>query len=292
MEWTQIAFDLEASACFRLEVILERSGVLAITYLDPGGKPVLEPGVGETPLWPRVRMVALLDGPAAVGRIREQVCAHLGREPEGWSVETVQDQVWERVWLDECAPLRFGERLWVIPAGLEAPVPDAVNLRLDPGLAFGSGTHPSTALCLEWLEGFQLDDRSVVDYGCGSGILAVAALRLGACIAYGVDTDVQALRASRDNAKRNGVSKQLRLLAAAGPVPPAADVVMANILARILRGLAPKLTRITRPGGTLVLSGILRDQMDTVAQPFADAFSFEPPRFRDGWACLIGRRQR
>lgn len=292
MEWTQIAFDLEASACPRLELVLERLGALAITCLDPGGKPVLEPAVGETPLWPRVRMVVLLEEQAAVGRIREQVCAYLGHEPENWSVEAVQDRVWERVWLDECAPLRFGERLWVIPAGLEAPVPDAVNLKLDPGLAFGSGTHPSTALCLEWLEGFPLCGRSVVDYGCGSGILAVAALCLGARIAYGVDTDIQALRASRENAERNGVSQQLRLLAAAGPAPPAADVVVANILARILRSLAPDLTRITRPGGTLVLSGILRDQTDTVAQAFAGAFSFGPPRLRDGWACLIGWRQR
>lgn len=291
MNWTQIAFDLEAGICPRLELVLERMGALAITCLDPGGKPVLEPAAGETPLWPRVRMVVLLEGQAAVGHIREQVCAHLGHEPENWSVETVQDRAWERVWLEDCAPLRFGERLWVIPAGLEAPVPDAVNLKLDPGLAFGSGTHPSTALCLEWLEGFPLHDRSVVDYGCGSGILAVAALRLGARIAYGVDTDVQALRASRDNAERNGVSQQLRLLAAAGPAPPAADVVMANILARILRGLAPDLAQITCPGGTLVLAGILRDQVDPVAQAFADAFSFEPPRFRDDWACLIGRRK-
>jgi ribosomal protein L11 methyltransferase len=206
-------------------------------------------------------------------------------------VETVQDRVWERVWLEDCVPLRFGERLWVIPAGLEAPVPDAVNLKLDPGLAFGSGTHPSTALCLEWLEGFPLRDRSVVDYGCGSGILAVAALRLGARIAYGVDTDVQALRASRNNAERNGVSQQLRLLAAGGPAPPAADVVMANILARILRDLAPDLAQITCPGGMLVLAGILRDQVDTVVQAFAGAFSFEPPRFRDDWVCLIGRRK-
>ena len=292
MDWTQIVFDLESHACPSLEAILERSGASAITYLDPGGKPVLEPGVGETLLWPRVRLVALLEGQAEVERIRAQVCDFLGREPDGWSVERVPDRAWERVWLDSCAPLRFGDRLWVIPADLEAPVPDAVNLRLDPGLAFGSGTHPSTALCLEWLEGFQLRDCAVVDYGCGSGILAVAALRLGARVAYGVDTDVQALFASRDNAERNGVSERLRLLAAAGPAPPSVDVVMANILARILRSLAPRLTRVTRPGGTLVLSGLLTEQVDAVTEAFADAVIFEPPRIRDGWACLVGRRKR
>ncbi|HET8700762.1 MAG TPA: 50S ribosomal protein L11 methyltransferase [Nitrococcus sp.] len=291
MDWMQIAFDLEADACLRLEAVLERLGASAITYLDPGDEPVLEPGVEKTPLWPRVRMVILLEDQTAVGRIREQVCAHLGREPAGWSVQAVQDQAWERVWLDQCVPLRFGERLWVIPADLKAPVPDAVNVRLDPGMAFGSGTHPSTALCLEWLDGFQLHDRSIVDYGCGSGILAVAALCLGARIAYGVDIDIQALRASRENAKRNGVSEQLRLFAAAGSLPPAADVVVANILARILCSLASTLTRITCPGGALVLSGILQDQMDAVVQAFTKNFSFEPPRFRDDWVCLIGRRK-
>ncbi len=291
MDWTQIAFDLEADACPRVEDILERSGVLAITYLDPGGRPVLEPEAGDPVLWPRVRMVALLEESAAIGSIWAQLCAHLGFAPSGWSVETVQDRPWERVWLDECVPLRFGNRLWVIPAGLEAPVSEAVNVRLDPGLAFGSGTHPSTALCLEWLAEFQPCGCSVVDYGCGSGILAVAALCLGACIAYGVDNDAQALVASRDNAGRNGVSSRLRLFAAAGPAPPAADLVMANILARLLCSLAPELTRLTRPGGTLVLAGILQDQIDTVADAFAGAFKFELPRMRDGWACLIGRRQ-
>ncbi|EAR21422.1 50S ribosomal protein L11 methyltransferase [Nitrococcus mobilis] len=291
MDWTQIAFDLEADACPRVESMLGRSDVLAITYLDPGGRPVLEPEAGDPVLWPQVRIVALLEGPAAIGPIWAQLCAHLGREPPGWSVETVEDRPWERVWLDECVPLRFGDWLWVVPAGLEAPVPEAVNVRLDPGLAFGSGTHPSTALCLEWLAEFRPCGRSIVDYGCGSGILAVAALCLGARIAYGVDTDAQALLASRDNAERNGVSSRLRLLAADGAAPPAVDLVMANILARILCSLASELARLTRPGGTLVLAGILQDQVDTVAEAFGGAFRFESPRIRDGWVCLIGRRQ-
>lgn len=292
MGWMQIAFDLEADACPRLEAMLERSGALAITYLDPGGEPALEPGVGEAPLWPWVRLVALLEGQAAVERLRERIAAHLGHEPDGWSVETVQDQAWERAWLDDCAPLRFSDRLWVIPAGLQAPDPDAVNLRLDPGLAFGSGTHPSTALCLEWLAGVPLRGRTVVDYGCGSGILAVAALCLGARSAYGVDTDVQALLASRDNAERNGVSEHLWLHAAAGPEPPVADVVVANILAQILCDHATSLTQVTRPGGRLVLSGILEHQIDTVTDALAGAVTFEPPWLRDGWACLIGQRRR
>ena len=291
MDWTQIAFDLEADACPRVEDILEQSGALAITYLDPGGDPVLEPRAGDPVLWAQVRMVALLEGQTAVGLIHTQLCAHLGCEPAGWRVETVQDRAWERVWLDACAPLRFGKRLWVIPAGLKAPVPDAVNIRLDPGLAFGTGTHPSTALCLECLESSRPYGRSVVDYGCGSGILAVAALCLGARIAYALDTDAQALSASRDNAERNGVSERLRLLAGSGPPPPAVDVVIANILARTLRALAAELTRITRPGGALLLSGLLESQVETVTEAYASAFSFEPPRVRDGWACLIGRRR-
>lgn len=289
MDWTQIAFDLEADACPRVENILEKSGALAITYLDPGGDPVLEPSAGDPVLWTRVRLVALLEGRSAVGSIRAQLAAHLGREPPGWCVEAVPDRAWERVWLDGCAPLRFGERLWVIPAGLEAPAPDAVNVRLDPGLAFGTGSHPSTALCLEWLEASPISGRSVVDYGCGSGILAVAALCLGARVAYALDTDAQALLASRDNAARNGVGERLRLLTAAD-APPGVDVVIANILARTLRTLAAELTRITRPGGALVLSGLLEEQLATVREAYAGAFRFEPPRIRQGWACLIGRR--
>lgn len=291
MTWKQIAFNLEAEACPCLEAILKRAGALAITYLDPGGEPVLEPGVGETPLWPRVRLQALLDCHAAVTRLRAEICDLLGRDPDGWFVETIQDRPWVRAWQDECVPLCFGDRLWVIPTGLEPPDPEAVNLRLDPGLAFGSGTHPSTALCLEWLDEHEPVDLSVVDYGCGSGILAVAALCLGARVAYGVDTDIQALLASRNNAKRNGVSARLQLFAAEQPLSVVADVVLANILARTLRELAPRLTNLTRPGGMLVLAGILREQVDPVMDSFAGAFRFEPPRLRDEWACLIGLRQ-
>ena len=289
MGWTQIAFDLEADACPRVEDILEKSGALAITYLDPGGDPVLEPSAGDPVLWTHVRLVALLEGSSGVGSIREQLAAQLGCDPPGWCVEAVPDRAWERVWLDDCTPLRFGERLWVIPAGLEAPAPEAVNIRLDPGLAFGTGSHPSTGLCLEWLEGSSISGRSIVDYGCGSGILAVAALCLGARLAYALDTDAQALLASHDNAERNGVCERLRLLTAADRPPPV-DVVIANILARTLRALAPELTRITHPNGALVLSGLLEEQIATVTEAYAGAFRFEPPRIRQGWACLIGWR--
>ena len=206
--------------------------------------------------------------------------------------EVIEDQDWERSWMDNFHPMRFGQRLWIVPSWHAAPEPGAVNLLLDPGLAFGTGTHPTTALCLEWLDGQDLKDCNVLDFGCGSGILAIAALLLGAKEAIGTDIDVQALEASRDNAGRNNIEPGLFPLYLPEDLPQVqADVVVANILAGPLVALAPQLSSLVKPGGRLALSGILAEQGEEVAAAYAKDFDLDPIANRDGWVRISGRRR-
>lgn len=194
--------------------------------------------------------------------------------------------------MDNFHPMRFGQRLWIVPSWTEAPEPDAVNLRLDPGLAFGTGTHPTTALCLEWLDGQPLKNQSVIDFGCGSGILAIAALLLGAPKAVGTDIDPQALEASRDNADRNGIDPARFPVYLPADMPQqAADVVVANILAGPLVALAPQITTLVKSGGRLALSGILAEQADEVRAAYADEFALDPTAVKEGWVRISGVRR-
>ncbi len=207
-------------------------------------------------------------------------------------VEEIADQDWERSWMDNFQPMRFGRRLWIVPSWHAAPEPDAVNLLLDPGLAFGTGTHPTTALCLEWLDGQELAGRQVLDFGCGSGILAIAALLLGAERAVGTDIDPQALEASRDNASRNGIEPARFPVYLPADLPQRqADVLVANILAGPLVSLAPQLTGLVRPGGLLALSGILAEQAEEVRAAYSAHFDLDPTAEREGWIRISGRRR-
>ncbi|EGH94753.1 ribosomal protein L11 methyltransferase, partial [Pseudomonas amygdali pv. lachrymans str. M302278] len=226
----------------------------------------------------------------------ELALAHLslltGAELPEHSAEVIEDQDWERSWMDNFQPMCFGQRLWIVPSWHAAPQPDAVNLLLDPGLAFGTGTHPTTALCLEWLDGQDLKDCNVLDFGCGSGILAIAALLLGAEQAVGTDIDVQALEASRDNAGRNNIAAERFPLYLPEDLPPQqADVLVANILAGPLVSLAPQLTTLIKTGGRLALSGILAEQGEDVAAAYAESFDLDPIANRDGWVRITGRRR-
>ena len=272
------------------------AGALAVTLVDAGDDPQLEPPPGAMPLWQGVRLTALFEDDA---QAREQVAALAeALAPQTLTpplIEEVADRAWERVWLDEFAPTRFGERLWVCPRG-QRPLPaetgpETVILELDPGLAFGTGHHATTALCLEWLDAADLTDKTVLDYGCGSGILAIAALRLGAAQALAVDHDPQALEATRDNAAENGVADRLQVLYPGDLAPMQADVLVANILAGPLVELAPHLTALVAPGGALALSGILRDQAAAVAAAYAGGFDLEPTRIREDWTLIAGRRK-
>lgn len=291
MAWLQLVFDSNRERAPELEDALLELGALSVTLQDNADEPVLEPGVGETPLWSETRLLALFDEDtnpdAVIAALREQLPAL-----PNWRAERVEDQAWERAWMDDFQPQRFGARLWVCPSWCEPPDPDGVILALDPGLAFGTGTHPTTALCLEWLDGQPLAGATVVDYGCGSGILAIAALLLGAERAVAVDNDPQALIATRDNAERNGIApdRLVTCLPDALPAGTVAEVVVANILAGPLQALAPTLTGLCAPGGRLALSGILAEQAEPVAAAYRPRFTLAEPTTRAEWVRLDGRK--
>ena len=277
------------------------TGALSVTLSDAGDTPILEPAPGATPLWTSVSLSALyeagVDRAALSAALRSALgagtAAGSGPAAPELTFEEVADSAWEREWLKDFRPMRFGRRLWVCPGGQAPPADPGVApviVWLDPGLAFGTGTHATTALCLEWLDSAELAGARVLDVGCGSGVLCVAALRLGAASALALDIDPQALTATRENGARNGVADRLVVHSAAEPWGGGYDVVLANILAEPLIALAPRFAAATRVGGALVLAGLLTEQTDAVAGACAPWFDMERPRVRDGWARLVGRR--
>lgn len=206
-------------------------------------------------------------------------------------IEQIEDKDWEREWMDNFHPMQFGKRLWICPSWREVPDPNAVNVMLDPGLAFGTGTHPTTSLCLQWLDSLDLEGKTVIDFGCGSGILAIAALKLGAKQAIGIDIDPQAILASQNNAEANGVAEKLQLfLAKDQPRELQADVVVANILAGPLKELAPNIITLVKPNGNLGLSGILATQAESVCEAYSEAFTLDPVVEKEEWCCITGRK--
>ncbi len=268
------------------EALLFELGAASVTLLDAGDDPVLEPAPGATPLWPTIEMRALFAQDAARDRLGAARSLFApGIAPPGFSI--VADRAWEREWLVDFKPMRFGKRLWICPGGQAVDAADAVRVELDPGLAFGTGTHATTALCLTWLESNNLEGRVLVDYGCGSGILGIAALKLGARRVHAIDIDPQAQIATRSNAARNGVSDRLTF---GVPQPGTADVLVANILAGPLVDLAASLQGLMLPRSELALSGILLDQADTVTAAYRPWFDIGLTGSRDGWALLSGRR--
>ena len=273
----------------RVESALMASGALSVTFTDAADNPVLEPAPGETPLWVDTLVTALFDESADLAAVEHALkqALEIGALPTH-RIEVLADRAWEREWLKDFGPMAFGDRLWVVPGDTPAPVEDAVIVRLDPGLAFGTGTHPTTALCLEWLDSAPVAGTSILDFGCGSGILAVAALKLGASSLFGVDIDPQAITATRVNAERNDVADRLGVSI---DMPDATfDVVLANILAGTLIDHRDRLLAATKPGGSIVLSGILGNQVEDVCRAFSDNVDFDPPSRRDDWALLSGRR--
>jgi ribosomal protein L11 methyltransferase len=272
------------TACFAL-------GALSVSLSDAADHPLLEPGPGETPLWPEICLRALYPAEASPQIVAATVMAVLALPAAAIRVETVEDRIWEREWLKDFRPMRFGERLWVCPGGQRPDAPGAAILELDPGLAFGTGTHATTSMCLEWLDGIALAGMRILDYGCGSGILALSALQLGAASACAVDVDPQALVATGDNARRNGLLDRVELHAAGDLLSGPFDVVLANILAGPLRRLAPDLGRLCRPAGMLLLAGLLDAQATEVADAYRPWFDVETAARRDGWTALAGHRR-
>jgi len=292
MPWLQTTLDTTRDQAQRLSDALEEAGALSVSLEGADTEPLFETDWNDTtPVWKQTRVVALFaedtDVPAAMRMVATLLC--LPAVPM-FKTETVADQDWVRVWMDRWRPMHFGTNLWVVPSWLTPPEPDAANIILDPGMAFGTGTHATTAMCLEWLAAHPPRDLDVIDYGCGSGILAIAALKLGAARALGTDTDPQALTVSHENAERNQVTARLALcLPDALPADASADVVLANILAGPLVQLAPRLTALVRPDGRLILSGLLANQADEVEAAYTTGFVLKR-HMHDGWVMLAGRK--
>jgi ribosomal protein L11 methyltransferase len=297
MAWLQLKASIPPEQAEWLEELLLAEGASAITLQDAHDEPVFEPDRGTTPLWRETVLTGLYDDLAGVEAMIERVQrAWAEQSPDEPApqieYELLADRDWEREWMDGFEPLRMGERLWIVPSWHEAPDPDAVNLLLDPGLAFGTGTHPTTALCLGWLDAQDLAKRQILDYGCGSGILAIAALKLGAEIAVGVDIDPQALQASRDNAERNQIDESSLILDYPEKIGQGQfEVVVANILAGPLIDMAATIAARVRPNGLLALSGILEAQTESVLEAYrAQGLIMDEPKEKEGWMLLTGRR--
>ncbi len=290
MPWLQITLDTTRDESQRLSDALEEAGALSVSLEGADAEPLFETDWNDTtPVWKQTRVVALFAEATDAAAAMHGVAALLSLPAvPSYKTEVVADQDWVRVWMDRWQPMRFGENLWVVPSWLTAPDPSAANIILDPGMAFGTGTHATTAMCLEWLAAHPPRNLEVIDYGCGSGILAIAALKLGARCATGTDTDPQSLTVSRENAERNTVLDRFTLLLPdALPKHAGADIVLANILAGALIQLAPRLTALVRPGGTLILSGLLANQADEVEAAYAAHFLFTR-RCREEWVMLAG----
>lgn len=291
MEWRQFVMNLGALPVDAVEKIFARHGAQAVTLTDAGDNPMLEPGPGETPLWNDSRITGLFSPSADFDGLRRDLLGSfaLTRLPEH-RVEILEDRAWEREWLKDFHPMRFGNRLWVCPGEFEVNVPEAIVVQLDPGLAFGTGTHPTTALCLAWLDDLDLDSKQVLDFGCGSGILSVAALLLGADAVTAVDIDPQAITATGQNAERNGVAGRVRTTGDAGDLDAAYDVAIANILAAPLIEHARTICERLVTGGDLGLSGILEHQVAAVQGAYREWIDFDATAIRSPWARLTGRK--
>ncbi|MFB2828290.1 50S ribosomal protein L11 methyltransferase [Aeromonas jandaei] len=290
MPWIQIRINATAKTADKVSNMLLGRGAQAVTFMDAKDVPVYEPMPGETPLWGETEVMGLFDAetdPAPTIAFFQQIFG----ENVGYKVEQLEDKDWVREWMDHFHPMQFGERLWICPSWRDVPNPDAVNVMLDPGLAFGTGTHPTTALCLQWLDGLDLAGKTVVDFGCGSGILGIAALKLGAARVIGIDIDPQAIQASRDNAARNGVADQIELyLPADQPQDVEADVVVANILAGPLRELAPLIAGHGKAGSLMALSGVLESQAPELETIYGQWFEMDPTAVKEEWCRLSGRK--
>lgn len=295
MSWLQVTLDTDSAVAEKLADALMDLGALSAAIEDAAAgtdaeEPIFgEPGEPVDRMWRTSRILALFDPTQDVALLIAAAASECGVPTPSWQMEEIAEQDWVRATQAQFDPIRISDRLWITPTWHEAPNPDAINLQLDPGLAFGTGSHPTTRLCLQWLDRELQAGESVLDYGCGSGILAIAALKLGAGRALGVDIDPQAVQSSRDNAVQNAVQADFYL---PGELPDVeTDVVVANILANPLRMLGALLTRHVRVGGRIVLSGILQEQAEEIRTLYQQWFEMDAPVFDDGWTCLSGRKR-
>ncbi|GJM13783.1 MAG: ribosomal protein L11 methyltransferase [Pseudohongiella sp.] len=276
-----------------MEQLLLDYGGLSVSYLDAEDQPVFQKEPGSTPLWDLVDLVCLFEEDANLDVLLFLLKQHPAIEDQDTlSLESLEDQAWERSWMSDFKAMQFGERLWVCPSWQQPPEPDAINIMLDPGLAFGSGSHATTSLCLQWLETNIRSDSTVIDYGCGSGILAIAAALLGASRVIAVDNDPQAITATIDNAKRNNIRDGVIETYLPEDLPSneelLADILVANILAEPLTQLAEKFSQLVRADGQLLLSGILAEQTGALIEHYSRWFEMDEAVLSEEWARLSG----
>jgi len=286
MAWVQISVEVAGDQVEEVSEAFNTIGALSVTVQDAGDEPLLEPAPGETPLWSNTRVIALFDAAQDAAELKQQLQSVLDAPVPDFLAESLEDRDWSNTWRDTFGAMQFGERLWVCPVGESPPDPDAIVVHMDPGMAFGTGTHATTAMCLRWLDARPPANQSVIDYGCGSGILAIAAHKLGAANVTAVDIDPQALQATWENAHRNDCDIEVSHPEALGQ--RSADLVVANILANPLIELAEGMARRVRTGGCLVLTGILAEQAEAVMAAYVDWFDFAAPVYREEWVLLEG----
>lgn len=285
MAWIQIKIDTLSGTVDALSELLSAAGAAAVTLESAASHAVYEPPPNEVKLWQETRIVGLFSDDIDLKSLLVSLTGH------HYTLETLEERDWERAWMENFHPLCFGQRLWIVPSWHTPPDPAAINILLDPGLAFGTGSHPTTALCLQWLDSHSPHDLNVIDYGCGSGILAIAAAKLGARHTWAIDHDPQAIEATLSNAHNNGVTALITAGDATLAAPPAAvDLLLANILAQPLIEFAPRFAQYVRPGGRVVLSGVLDHQIDAVAAHYHPWFTLQPATCQEEWGLIEGTR--
>lgn len=292
MPWIQLTVSAPEQHAPLVGDMLQGNGALAVTYRDAQDNPIFEPPLGEVLYWQETLVTGLFPAEADLNPVLANLRkSKYFKDGLNYKTDPLEDKDWEREWMDNFHPIQFGQRLWVCPSWRDIPDPNAVNILLDPGMAFGTGTHPTTALCLQWLDGQDLTGKTVVDFGCGSGILAIAALLLGAERAIGIDIDRQALIASRENAERNGVAERLEVYLPTEQPTMAADIVLANVLAGPLQELSKVIKGYVGSQGDLVMSGILERQIEAVQAAYNADFIFDPATVQDDWVMLHATRK-
>ncbi len=289
MSWKQLSVTTDKQFALVLSDLFSQFGAVSVTYLDALDEAIYEPGLGEEKIWEQTRVVALFDM-----SVHAEILEFLVSQKfpdlllQDWQLDILPDQDWERAWMVHFKPMLFGEKLWVCPSGSEQESSETVCMTLDPGLAFGTGTHATTALCLEWLARYDLKDKMVVDYGCGSGILAIGSALLGANSVSAVDIDPQAIIATQDNAAKNNIDAKIDCYLPGDCPALQADIVVANILANPLIEMVGSISALLKPGGQLVLSGILSEQANSVMRSYQPFYNLQDPVVQDGWCRIVG----
>ena len=291
MPWLQLKIHTEQRHAESISDWLLEHGGLSVTFEDAANQPLFEPPPGETPLWSDTLITGLFDSDTDIEQVQIELTSELADEVKAVRSEILEDKNWVREWMEHYRPMNFSTNLWIVPTHHTPPDPNAINILLDPGLAFGTGTHPTTAMCLTWLAQNPPQNQIVVDYGCGSGILAIAAAMLGAKHVHAIDNDPQALIATRDNAQKNAVTELIECVGIEPPLNVKADTLVANILAGPLIELAERFSKIVRGDGKIVLSGILLEQAEAVRAAYLKWFSIEQTEQREEWALLSGIRR-